>query len=177
VVERDAAASRERLRPVIEEAGERRVIEVLDRHAFDTLQRLAAAGLIAFTATGTRELFPVASEPAAPAPLTAEELARLGEFTDSANRQMRLARVLGASEFAAEARAAWIAAATALAGALAVAARTEPPADLAASLRDTALARWGAAGPAVQALATSSANVPDTLPDALQAVLKGLPEA
>jgi hypothetical protein len=174
VVERDAAASRERLRPVIDEAGERRVIEVLDRHAFDTLQRLTAAGLIAFTAAGTRELFPAASEPAAPAPLTAEERARLGQFMDSAKRQMRLAGVLGASEFAAEARAAWIAAASALAGALAVAARAEPPVDLPASLRDTALARWGAAGPAVQALAESSTSVPDSLPGALQTVLKRL---
>lgn len=177
VVERDAAAARERLRPVIEEAGERRVIEVLDRHAFETLQRLAAAGLVTFTTAGMRELHPAAGEPPAPAPLTAAERARLRGFAESADRQHRLAGVLAAADFAAESRAAWIAAATAVAAALAVAARAEPPQDLAASLRDDALARWGTATTAVQALADSSSTTPENLSDALREVLDPLLKA
>jgi hypothetical protein len=174
VVERDAAAARDRLRSVIEEAGERRAIEVLDRHAFETLQRLAAAGLVAFTSTDVRELHPAAEAPSTPAPLTATERARLQEFVETADRQLRLAEVLAAADFATESGTASVAAATALAGALAVAAHAEPPDDLATSLRGDALARWGAAGPAVQALAGSSAIMPDDLPAVLRAVLGAL---
>jgi hypothetical protein len=121
-----------------------------------------------------RELFPTPAEPAAAPPLTEKERARLRAFTTAADRHLRLAGVLTAADFTAESRASTIAAATALAGALAVAARAEPPNDLAASLRAPALARWGAATLAVQALADSSEKVPDTVPAALRALLDPL---
>ena len=106
--------------------------------------------------------------------LTAAERAQLKELADTADRQLRLADVLAPSGFESEARAAWVAAATALASGLAVVARADQPPDLAASLQGDSLVRWGAAGPSVQSLTAPAASVMDDLPNALRTVLKTL---
>ncbi len=126
VVERDPAAARERLREVIEDAGGRRIIEVLDRAGYESLQRLAAAGLIGFTAQSTRELFPEAGAPV-PAPLTAEECAVILSHCETAERQHRMAEVLHRAGFSKEAHSALRAAIHPLAQALCAAARETVP--------------------------------------------------
>jgi superfamily II DNA or RNA helicase len=143
VVERDAAAARDRLRQVIDDAGARQTIEVMDRAGYETLQRLAAAGLIQFSTDAVRELHPE-PQPAPPSPpgLSAESLARIGVLMETAAHHLRLAEVLQASQFVREARTSLEAAALALSRGLAVAAGAEEPEDLAAALTDEALARW-----------------------------------
>jgi hypothetical protein len=126
VVERDPAAARDRLRQVIEDAGERRVIEVMDRASYESLQRLAAAGLIAFTSQSTRELFPEAGAPV-PAPLTSDECVRILDHCDTADRQHRMAELLHRAGFAKEARSALRAAILPLAHAASTAAREPMP--------------------------------------------------
>ena len=142
IVERDAAAARERLRQVINDAGERRTVEVMDRAAYESLQRLAAAGLITFTTAGTRALYPEA-EPAAPAPaLSPAALARIQSLSDSAAHHLRLAAVLHGSGFVRETRASLESAVLSLSQALAVAAHAPEPGDLTAALAEEALSRW-----------------------------------
>ncbi len=149
VVERDAAAARERLKSVIEETGERRGIEVMDRQAYEMLKRLADAGLIAFTTGLCRELFPeVATVP----PLTAEQEARLAKCRETAEHHLRLATLVGNAGFGHEALTALTAAALAIAQARALLARLEVPETLAASLAPAA-PPWGDAADTASLLA------------------------
>jgi hypothetical protein len=157
VVERDPAAARDRLKQVIEEAGERQVIEVLDRPGYESLQRLAAAGLIQFTAAA-RELYPEA-QAVGPASLAAEAISQIITVTDAASHQLRLAGVLQSQGFVAEARASMEAAALALAGGLAVAAGVPEPQDLVEAFQEEAISRWEWCGLLVQTLAG-----PDAVP-------------
>ena len=152
VVERDPAAARDRLRQVIEDAGERRTIEVLDRAAYETLQRLAAAGLIIFTAQGARELFPEA-QPAGPPPLSDEENSRLTAFRESAAHQLKIAALLGPAGIANETRHALCLAALAIAQARAIATRAPVPDNLAAAASLENHPDWGSAADIVAMLA------------------------
>lgn len=108
---------------IAEDAGERRTIEVLDRAGYETMQRLAAAGLIPFSTDAVRELYPE-PQPAEVPPqgLPAEAVARIGELSGMAAHHLRLAEVLHISQFVREARAPLEAAALALSRGLAVAA-------------------------------------------------------
>lgn len=126
VVERDAAAARERLREVIADAAERRTIEVIDRAAHETLLRLAEAGLISFTGQSTRPLFPEPGPPV-PSPLSPEECATILADCEIACRQQRMARLLHGSGFVEEAFAALRAAVLPLARAMSAAARQPLP--------------------------------------------------
>jgi len=173
VVERDPAAARDRLRQVIEDAGERRVIEVMDRACFETLQRLAAAGLIAFTPGEPRELFPEAGPPATPR-LSGEECRRILDLLTTARHQLRLASVLQASHFLVEARIPLQSAALAFAQGLAVAARDAVPADLAASLEGEAGTRWGDAAACMRLLAEPAGAMPEGVHAALALVERSL---
>lgn len=150
VVERDAGAARDGLRQVIADAEGRRVIEVMDRSAYQTLERLAAAGLLAFTGgQSVRKLFPKVSEPV-PAPFSREELGGILSSCDSAQRQRRMAEVLNSGGFVTEARAAMEAAFLALAQAQAAADRVEIPQTVTAALHSPSLARWAEEAPVVQ---------------------------
>lgn len=147
VVVRDPIAARERLRPVIEDAGERRRIEVVDRAAYESLKRLEEAGLISFTAQSTRELFPEA-EPA-PVPLSGEETERLEACRETAVHQLKIATLLGPAGIAAETCSALSAAAVAIAQARAITARTAIPDKLTAPV---SAAAWGHSADIIQML-------------------------
>lgn len=152
VVERDPAAARDRLREVIEDAKDRRTIEVMDRAAYETLQRLAAAGLIAFTSLQVRELYPDA-RPA----LSEEEQTRLTTARDEAAHQLKIAALLGPAGIARETLVALTTAALHIAQARAIAARAPVPdslnagtdwgrdADIIQMLADQFLPPWAAA--------------------------------
>ncbi len=175
VVERDPAAARDRLRQVIEDAGERRVIEVMDRAAYETLQRLAAAGLIQFQTDGVRELYPEEQAGEAPPPgLAAGAVERIRELTGKAEHHLRLAGVLQASDFARESRAALEAAALALSQGLAVAAGAGEPADLKEALAEVALSRWEWSALTVQTLASLEEIPTAAVQEALRKTLSGL---
>lgn len=139
VVERDPAAARERLKNVIDEAGERRTIEVMDRQTYETLKRLADAGLIAYTSGASRELFP---EVAARRLLTPGEIARLAACQETAAHHLKLATVVGNAGFGHETLGALTAAAVAIAQARAIHAQLPAPETLTDSLKQGAVL-WG----------------------------------
>jgi len=175
VVERDPAAARDRLRQVIGDAAERRVIEVMDRAAYESLQRLAVAGLIQFQTDGVRELFPEGQAGEAPPPgLAAEAVERIRELTGKAEHHLRLAGVLKASDFVRESRAALEAAALALSQGLAVAAGAVEPADLAEAFTEVALSRWEWSALTVQTLASVEEIPTAAVQEALRKTLAGL---
>lgn len=150
VVERDAGVHRERLAPLHQEYfGEGRAdplapvrLEVVDRATHDALERLAAAGLITVNTRGTRPLFP-GTDPAAKA-LTADERGRLADQVGRAERQARLARVLGTAGFVAEAREKALEALVAGARALAVSGRLPEPGSPEEALQAPLAIAWGA---------------------------------
>jgi len=146
VVERDPAAARDRLRQVIEDAGERRTVEVMDRAAYETLQRLADAGLIAFTSEHIRELFPEARPPGPP-PLSDEERSLLTAAREEAAHQLKIAALLGPAGIAKETLAALTSSALHIAQARAIAARTPVPDTL------TSDPAWGHSADIIQMLA------------------------
>ena len=142
VVERDAAAAKQRLGQVINSAGAPGTVEVLDRAAYESLQRLEAAGLITFAASGTRRLFPEAETTAAPLELSGKAGARIRELAEGALHHLRLAGVVQRAGFVREARVSMETAALLLSKGLAVAAGGTEPEDLAAALAEEALSRW-----------------------------------
>jgi hypothetical protein len=153
VVERDAAAARDGLRQVIADAGERRTIEILDRSAYDSLQRLAEAGLISFNQGQTvRELFPTVEDPV-PAPVSREILGEILSRCDTAHRQRRMAEVLQGGLFLTEARSAMESAFLALSQAMAAAEKAEIPLTFAAAISPPNLALWGEDAVLVETLA------------------------
>ncbi len=148
VVERDPAAARDRLRQVIEDAADRRTVEVMDRAAFECLTRLAESGLVAFATGPARSLFPEAEPPRTP-PLSDAEKALIETHFATFDYGLRLGSVLHGSNFIAEARSPLLSAALALAQAHAVALRASVPEILAEAAPDL----WGDAAAQVQALA------------------------
>ncbi|MGH8732852.1 MAG: DEAD/DEAH box helicase, partial [Burkholderiales bacterium] len=128
VVERDA----ERRRPELE-ALHREIagpgkgdplaplrLEVMDRHMAETLERLAKAGLLQRTTRGSRPLLGDAAATAPRAALSEAEREKARVHRGQAERRLKMSRVLGAADLAAESRQALLEAVQALASALAV---------------------------------------------------------
>ncbi|MCI0536355.1 MAG: SNF2-related protein [Verrucomicrobiales bacterium] len=134
VVDRDAPALRERLAALHGELfGPGKTdplaptqIEVIDRATDEAIQRLLAAGLIAKTTRASRSLFP-AEDALGPAALSAEERAKAEVHRQLAARKLKMARVLGDTGFAEEARPALLEAIHAFGRAYAVEGRLPEP--------------------------------------------------
>lgn len=181
VVERDVAAARERLRDVIGQAGNGRTVEVLDRAAYESLQRLAAAGLIQFPEDGGRPLYPqvqlvAAGEGEVKNRLPAEALDRIRVLSGEAENRLRLAEVLRGSGFSQESRKALEEAALAISRGLAVAAEAAEPQDLAAAFQEEPLARWEWSGLLVKTLIGEDEAPLDAVLEALRKTLGRLRE-
>jgi hypothetical protein len=125
-------------------------LEVLDRATDDAIQRLIAAGLISKTTRASRPLFPV-EDASAPPPLSVEEQAKAKAHRERAKRKLKMARVLGDSGFADEARPALLEAIHAFGCALAVEARLPEPSDANDALAAPLSHQWKEALPAVAA--------------------------
>ncbi|MBI2947998.1 MAG: DEAD/DEAH box helicase [Verrucomicrobia bacterium] len=134
VVEREAALAREKLASLHEEYFSRDrsdplapvQLEVIDRAAHETLERLMAAGLIANAARTSRPLFPMEAA-ATPLPLSDQELAKAQAHRSHAARKLKMARLLGEGELADEAREALLECIHALGRAFAVENRLPEP--------------------------------------------------
>ena len=124
-------------------------LEVIDRATDEAIQRLASMGLISLTTRATRPLLPVAGNTEA-APLTEAELAQAKAHRERATRKLKMARVLGATGFAEEARAALLEAIHGLGAVLAVEGRLPEPAALADALQPPISHGWGAALPVLR---------------------------
>ncbi len=150
VVEREAAAWRERLKPLHAELFGPAVsdplapvqLEVVDRATAEALDRLVEAGLLQRTCRATRVLEAEASDTVA-APLTPAERAQAEALRHLAERKRRMGQALGSADLGAEARESFLAALHALGGALAVEHRLPLPADAAEALRPPLLIHWG----------------------------------
>jgi superfamily II DNA or RNA helicase len=135
VVERDA----ERWRPELESihrdiAGPGRGdplsplhLEVMDRHMAETLERLAKAGLLERTTRGRRPLLGDGAATASRAALSEAEREKARAHRGQAERRLKMSRVLGAADLAAEGRQALLEAVQALGSALAVEHRLAEP--------------------------------------------------
>jgi hypothetical protein len=116
-------------------------LEVIDRATDEALERLIAAGIITRTARAARPLLPTEDGGAAAA-LSPAELARAKAHRDRAQRKLQMARLLGDSGFADEARPALLAAIHDFGRALAVQARLPEPPELADALRPPLSHLW-----------------------------------
>jgi len=123
-------------------------LEVIDRATDETIQRLIAAGLISKTTRASRPLFP-AEEPAGSTPLSAEEQAKAKTHRDRAARKLKMARVLGNTGFADEARPALLEAIHAIGCGLAVESRLPEPPELKDALMPPLSHQWKEALPAI----------------------------
>jgi hypothetical protein len=131
-------------------------LEVIDRATDEAVQRLIAAGLLAKATRAFRPLAP--SGPGAePAPLTAEELARVKAHREQAARKLKLARVLGDSGFGEEARPALLEAMLAAGRAWAAQHRQPEPATVPDAFVPPLAHGWGEALPALRAFVENAA--------------------
>jgi hypothetical protein len=121
-------------------------LEVLDRSTDETIQRLIGMGLISNAMRATRPLFPFGGNPET-TPLSAEELAKARTHRDRAARKLKMARVLGATGFTDEARAALLDAFHGMGSALAVERRLPEPAEPKDALQPPLSHGWGEAWP------------------------------
>jgi hypothetical protein len=138
VVERDAEACREQLRPLEEEffrhdgaaAGSTSDVrlEVMDRPAAEMLRRLAESGVVSPSLRASRILYPVVSAEDAPA-LSSQEQSHARSARDQHARRLKMARVLASEEMIEEARIALVAAIHELGRALAIERRQPEPAN------------------------------------------------
>ena len=125
--------------------GPRPPLHVLDAAAWETLQALAASGVLTLNARATRSLFEVAGSVSGVTPaLTAEQQARIEILDTLARRKARAAAALLAADLADEALPALRDAALARAQAAAVRRRLPEPATLAESVRPPHDADWPA---------------------------------
>lgn len=152
VVEREAQAWQERLKPLHAELFGPAVsdplapvrLEVVDRATADALDRLVEAGLLQRTSRATRLLYAGDGVGAAIPALTADEREKAEGLRKAAERKLRMGRALGRAELLEEAREAITAAIVALGGALAVENRLPVPADAAQAVSQPILPYWGA---------------------------------
>jgi superfamily II DNA or RNA helicase len=136
VVERDTAQHVEKLRALHGELfGPGKTdplapvrLEVMDRVTYEAIQRLIATGVIARTIRASRPLLGSENNPES-APLTAEETAKVRFHRDHAIRKLKMARVLGESDFGEESRPALLEAMLAISRSLAVARRFPEPSE------------------------------------------------
>ncbi len=124
-------------------------LEVIDRATDETLQRLAAAGLISRTVRATRSLYP-REDDGGTAALSEEERTKAQAYRQQAARKLKMARILGEGGFGDEARQPLVEAIHALAGALAIEHHLAPPAEPKDALLAPLAHHWGTALPAVR---------------------------
>ena len=161
VVERDAAAWRERLQPGYEKifgnrqpgAPEDMRLEVVDRSTEEAVRRLCEAGLLQMRIRATRHLHPEAD--LAAAPLSQEERARLAVQRDRFKRRLKMARVLAAEELLDEARDALTEAILSAARMIAVQARLPEPEKLEEVILPPLAAHWGENQPLIHGFLTN----------------------
>jgi hypothetical protein len=124
-------------------------LEVIDRATDEAVQRLIGMGLVGKTTRATRLLFPL-DDNAEAAPLSAEELARIKAHRERAARKIKMARVLGNTGFAEEARSALLDALHGLGNALAVERGLPEPTELKDTLQPPLSHGWGAGLPVLR---------------------------
>jgi hypothetical protein len=132
-------------------------LEVMDRATDEAIQRLIGMGLISGATRATRPLFPVGAG-AEVAPLSAEETAKVKVRREQAARKVKMARVLGNTGFADEARAALLEAVHGLGGALAVERRLPEPPKLEDALQPPVSHGWGEALPVLRGFFKDAAS-------------------
>ncbi len=132
-------------------------LEVLDRTTDEAIQRLIGLGLISGTTRATRPLFP-SGEGSEAVPLTAEETGRVRACRERAARKVKMARVLGNTGFADEARAALLAAMHELGHALAVEHRLPEPPTLDDALQPPVSHGWGETLPVLRGFLKEAAS-------------------
>jgi len=125
-------------------------LEVIDRATYEAIQRLMGMGLISNLTRASRPLFPADDAAGASAPLSAEEQARAKAHRERAARKMKMARILGNTGFADEARAPMLEGIHALGCALAIEARLPEPASPADTIAAPRSHQWKSALPAVR---------------------------
>jgi hypothetical protein len=121
-------------------------LEILDRATDEAIQRLIGMGLISKTTRATRPLAGSAENSEA-VPLSAEEQAQLKAHRERAARKVKMARVLGGTGFADEARSALLDAIQGMGSALAVERRVPGPRELEDALQPPLSHAWGEALP------------------------------
>jgi hypothetical protein len=132
-------------------------LEVLDRATDEAIQRLIGMGLISKTTRATRSLLP-SGEGSEPAPLSAEEAAQAKARRDRSARQLKMARVLGGTGFADEARTALLDAIHQMGTALAVEQRLPEPGALNDALQPPVAHGWGEALPLLRGYVKDTAS-------------------
>jgi hypothetical protein len=122
--------------------GPRPPLHVLDATAWETLQALAAAGLLTLHPRITRPLLDATTDTGAPLPLTPEQEQRCNEACTQAWRKARAAHALLAAELADEAVPSLRAAALAHVQAAAIRSRLSEPATLDDATRPPYVSLW-----------------------------------
>ncbi len=177
VVEKDACVWQEKLAPLYDDLfGDGRTdplapvrLEVLDRSAFDALQRLIAAGLVAPATRAIRELFPGPEQPAGQ--LSESDRLKAQANRQHAGRKLKMARLLAAGGLLEEERESLLHSTLWLARALAVENHLPEPAELSDSLRAPGSIFWGAAASVVREYAGNAASPPGPVTEAIQGML------
>ncbi len=162
VVERDAAAWRDKLAPLHNELfgpGQADPLaptrfEVIDRATDEAIQRLIEAGLLTRNSRAARPL--LASDAPGPVSLSAEEKARAEAHRAQAARKLKTARVLATSDLAEEARAPMREGILAAARALAVENRLPEPSSAEDSLRAPYAFLWKSRAEEIRAFLTDA---------------------
>lgn len=109
-------------------------LEVIDRATYEAIQRLIDAGILARTDRAAIPLLDDFGEPPRPKPLTDEEKNAIAQRRQEAERNLKLARLLGEGGFELEARPPLLAAVHSTGRALALAHRLPEPTTIEASL-------------------------------------------
>jgi SNF2 family DNA or RNA helicase len=145
VVQGSVAEERPHLAALLKDTpwrGERPALHLLDTAAWETMQTLAAAGLLTLHARVTRPLVDPAGGATPPVPLTPEQQARVETLRALVQRKARAARALLEADLADEAMPALHEAALARAQVEALARRFPEPTILAEALRPPYDAAW-----------------------------------
>lgn len=135
VVTSHANAWKEKLSPVFDSSNlaGTTTLEVIDRETQEAMERFLASGLLQAPAPSLsllKEGSPTEQEAPPEPPLTAEQLARLGELTTQATKQLKLGKLLLSADFAEEARPPLLAGHLAIAQAQAIHEREAEPESL-----------------------------------------------
>ena len=178
VVERDAAAWRERLQPVHEKLfGEKRPtspedsrLEVIDRSTDEAVRRLCDSGLLQMRIRATRYLYPPADK--SPAQLSDEERARIAAFRERCKRKLKMGRILAAEELLDEAHDAIGGAILCAACASAVQARLPEPEKLEEVILPPLAAYLGESQPMIRRFLTEPDHEIGPLVQSLQSFLE-----
>jgi hypothetical protein len=148
-------------------------LEVIDRAAFDAVQRLIAAGLMAPATRAVRELFSGEEQPLGQ--LSEANRLKVQAHRQQAGRKLKMARLLAAGGLLEEEREALLHSAAWLAKALAVENHAQEPAELSDSLRAPGSIFWGSAAAVVKEYAGNASCPSGQISEAIQNLLGGLP--